>query len=164
MKVTYLLVLANIIVFALGMGWPLQSDWSLIGYGFTHGNAVHLGINMLGLLIFGVTVENQLGWWRLVLFYLVCIVAGGILQLHMSGIPAVGASAGVFGLVTAFCVMFPQRRVWFFFIPMRASVLLPLSIAIELAMMFFDLTPNVAHWAHLGGVLGAVIQLSIRKW
>lgn len=163
MKVTYILIAINVVLYLIGWQWPLTDAWQLIGYGFSHYSGLHLAVNMIGLLMLGLAMENEWGEIRMALFYLVSIAFGGLVQLGLAGVPTVGASAGIFGLMTAFCVVFPERKVWLFFIPMQAQTLLVVSVAIEVIQELTGITPGIAHWAHLGGVLGAGMQLVIRK-
>lgn len=164
MKVTYVLIAINVILFVIGWQFPLVDAWQLIGYGFSHGNLLHLVVNMLGLLMFGLVMEREMGEGPMVTFYLVCIIFAGMVQLSFgNGIPAMGASGGVFGLVTAYCAMYPDRKVRWFFIPMEARVFLALILSIEVLQMLTGITPGIAHWAHIGGAAGAGLQLAIRK-
>ena len=144
--------------------------WQLITYAFLHGNTTHLLLNMFALYMFGRDIEVQLGSRRFAWLYGASILAGGLVQLLVvtttleSGIaPTVGASGGVFGVLLAFGVMFPKRRVMLLFppIPMPAWVLVTGYAVVELASGVFGMSQGVAHFAHLGGMVGAAIVLLV---
>lgn len=135
--------------------------WQLLSYGFLHGGFAHLFFNMFGLWMFGRIVEQVWGAQRFLIYYLVCVVGAGITQvltlaLFSPGdmVPTVGASGGLFGILLAFGMMFPDARVMLLIppIPMTAKWLVIGYGALEL---FFGVTgtqAGVAHFAHLGGM------------
>jgi len=141
--------------------------WQLLTYQFLHGGLLHLFLNCWALFIFGREVEWTLGRARFLILYFSSGVVGGLFQLFVSwlwpnyfGGLAVGASAGVFGVVAAFAIFFPDRlliMLLFFVIPvkMRARSLLWFSLVITAAGIAFPvvLGGNIAHAAHLGGIL-----------
>src|SRR5699024_5154077 len=140
---------------------PAFHFWQLLSYGFLHANLSHLFFNMFGLWMFGRAVEYIWGGQRLLLYYLVCVVGAGICQLLTvsfisGGIPAptIGASGGVFGILLAFGMMFPNARVMLLIppIPMTAKWLVVGYGALELFLGFSGWQPGVAHFAHLGGM------------
>ena len=163
----------------LFMLWPLQSGgfdalsqgvgfmpWQLLTYGFLHdpNNFAHLLFNMLALLMFGAPLEYTWGNRRFLTYYLVCIAGAGLCQLLVTTWmasqgspvgPTLGASGGVFGLLLAHGMLFPNQRVMLLIppIPMRARTLVIIYGAIELLLGFTGLQPGVAHFAHLGGML-----------
>jgi len=173
--VTVAILVANVAVFVaeLGIGerafvpfalWPLGpyfAVWQILTYGFIHGSAGHVFFNMFAVYMFGSTMERVWGSPRFAAYYLVCVASAGITQLVVnaltgSGAPTVGASGGVFGLLLAFALYFPRQRLVLLFppIPMPAWLFVTLYGAIEL---FFGVTgtqAGVAHFAHLGGMLG----------
>ncbi len=143
--------------------------WTLVTYGFLHGTEgfwlVHIGINMLILYLFGRhlvgVIGNKLFWW----LYLVSTLVGGTVWLLFNftrGVPVVGASGAVFGVVICFICMNPSQRIGFFFIPVSFT---PKTIAYILlgytaiGFLFFELpgATNVAHSAHLGGALAGYL-------
>jgi membrane associated rhomboid family serine protease len=144
--------------------------WQLVTYSFLHGNALHLMINMLGLYMFGSEVERVLGDRRYFTYYLVSVLAAAIAQLVMSALaagppyPTVGASGGVFGLLLAYGMFFPRRMVMLIFppIPMPARVFVIFYAALELYLGVTGTQAGVAHFAHLGGMLGGFLML--RRW
>lgn len=144
--------------------------WQLVTYSFLHGNGLHLFVNMLGLFMFGSEVERVLGQRRYITYYLVSVLSAALAQLVMSAMaagppyPTVGASGGVFGLLLAYGMFFPRRIVMLIFppIPMPARVFVIFYAAIELYLGVTGTQAGVAHFAHLGGMLGGYLML--RRW
>ena len=151
-------------------GAPSFQVWQLLTYGFLHGSLTHLFFNMFALYMFGGEIERLLGTQRYVTYYLVCVVGAAVAQLlvisnmNMAPIPTVGASGGVFGLLLAFGMAFPQRRIMLMFppIPMPAWVFVTLYGLLELTLGVTGSASGVAHFAHLGGLLGG--WLVMRYW
>jgi membrane associated rhomboid family serine protease len=141
-----------------------------VTYSFLHGNGLHLFVNMLGLFMFGSEVERVLGRQRYITYYLVSVLSAALAQLVMSALsagppyPTVGASGGVFGLLLAYGIFFPRRIVMLIFppIPMPARVFVIFYAAIELYLGVTGTQAGVAHFAHLGGMLGGYLLL--RRW
>ena len=111
--------------------WPLGSGnfgpWQLVTYAFLHGDVLHLFFNMLGLWMFGGELERLWGVRRFVQFYFASVLTAAAAQLVVtalmgSAFPTVGASGGLFGLLLAFGMMFPNRIIMPLFppIPMKA--------------------------------------------
>ncbi|MFC6839702.1 rhomboid family intramembrane serine protease [Xanthomonas theicola] len=170
--------------FAPFMLWPIgQFDafspgqnfqiWQLLTYGFLHGGFSHLLFNMLALYMFGGPLEQTWGNKRFLTYYLVCVAGAGLCQLLVGWwtvsnggepYPTVGASGGIFGLLLAFGLLFPNQRVMLLFppIPMKARTFVIVFGALELVMGFTGWQPGVAHFAHLGGMLFG--WLLIRYW
>ena len=168
------------------MLWPLGGDiydsagmapsfmpWQLLSYGFLHGGFAHLAFNMLALVMFGAPLEYTWGERRYLTYYLVCVVGAGLCQLAVGSwavsngadpYPTIGASGGVFGLLLAYGMLFPNQRVMLLFppIPMKARTLVILYGVFELSLGLTGLQPGVAHFAHLGGMLFG--WLLIRYW
>jgi len=144
--------------------------WQLVTYSFLHGNGLHLFVNMLGLFMFGSEVERVLGYQRYFTYYFVSVLSAALAQLVMSAMaagppyPTVGASGGVFGLLLAYGMFFPRRMVMLIFppIPMPARVFVFVYAAIELYLGVTGTQAGVAHFAHLGGMLGGFLML--RRW
>ena len=148
--------------------WPLASPypefhiWQLLTYGFLHDlrGIAHIGFNMFGLWMFGRDLERMMGAQRFLIYYLTCVVGAGIVQLIVAGsqgmiYPTVGASGGVFGILLAFGMAFPNRMVMLMFppIPMKAKYMVILFGAMELYFGVSGRSPGVANFAHLGGML-----------
>ena len=136
--------------------------WQIVTYSFLHGGVGHIAFNMLALWMFGGPVENALGASRYTLYYFACVLGAAAAQLATVALlkpddfyPTLGASGGVFGLLLAFAYLYPQARVFLFFIPIPV----PARIAVVgylILELFFGVTgrqADVAHFAHLGGAL-----------
>jgi membrane associated rhomboid family serine protease len=165
--------------------WPLTPldghvyfrVWQVITYAFLHSTdkqmfGTHLLFNMLGLWMFGAEIERYVGPWRLACAYFASVITAALAQLvippllHAPPSPTIGASGGVFGLLLVYALMFPQRRVVPLIppIPMPAWVFATLYAAAEL---FFGVTGTlsaVAHFAHLGGMIGAGLVFTQWRW
>jgi membrane associated rhomboid family serine protease len=186
-----LLVAANALVFvlqSLSKGaldelfalWPLQAIdgesyfhvWQIITYAFLHStdNITHLLFNMLGLWMFGAEVERYVGPLRLLVCYFASVITAALSQLFVPilfGAPpayTVGASGGVFGLLLAYAFLFPKRKVIPLFppIPMPAWLFATLYAGVELFLGVTGTLSGVAHFAHLGGMVGSA--LVIMQW
>ena len=145
------------------------APWQLLSYAFLHGSLTHLAFNMFALYMFGGAIERVFGARRYLAYYLVCVLSAALAQLAvaaMSGAiyPTVGASGGVFGLLLAYGLYFPNNRVMLLFppIPMPARVFVFLYAAIELFLGVTGTQEGVAHFAHLGGMVGGYLML--RYW
>jgi membrane associated rhomboid family serine protease len=136
------------------------APWQLLTYGFLHGGLGHLFFNMFALYMFGLPIEQAWGTKRFVIFYLVCIVGAGLVQLLTAAVsgdiyPTIGASGGVFGLLLAFGMMYPNQRIMLLIppVPIKAKWFV---IGYGALTLFFGVTgtmAGVAHFAHLGGML-----------
>ena len=152
--------------------WPLGHGflpWQVLTYAFLHGSVGHLFFNMLGLWMFGSELERVWGQRRYLQFYAVSVLVAAATQLLVTGLlgsgnPTVGASGGLFGLLLAFGMTFPNRIIMPLVppIPMKAQIFVAVFGALELAMGFYSPTGGVAHFAHLGGMLGGFLM--IRYW
>jgi membrane associated rhomboid family serine protease len=152
--------------------WPAASGrfgpWQVLTYAFLHGSMFHLFFNMLGLWMFGSELERLWGQRRYAHFLLAGVLAAAAAQLLVTWIvgsnaPTVGASGGLFALLLAFGMLFPDRIIMPLFppIPMKARTFVIVFGALELAMGLFDYG-SVAHFAHLGGMVGG--YLMFRYW
>jgi len=185
--VTTALIVANVAVFLLQMVvpglvgpfalWPLSAAqasrgqvgfgvWQIVTYGFLHGDFLHLAFNMFALYMFGSAIEQVVGPRRYLVYYLVCIIAAALAQLGVTALlggiyPTVGASGGVFGLLLAYAVYFPRNRVMLLFppIPIPSRVFVVIYAAIELFLGVTGTQAGVAHFAHLGGLVGGAAVL-----
>jgi membrane associated rhomboid family serine protease len=186
------LILANVAAFALQMLnplllvrfalWPLGAHqiagpglavqfepWQLVTYAFLHGGIAHLALNMFALWMFGRDCERALGARRFLTLYFAAVLSAAAVQLAAgtlahSTYPTIGASGGVFGVLLAFAVLYPERRIMLLFppIPMPAWLFVTLYGLVELSNGVLGTDAGVAHFAHLGGMLGA--GLVLRRW
>jgi membrane associated rhomboid family serine protease len=189
--VTQALIVANIAVFLLEQVtgttlvewfalWPPGSalsdapafqPWQLVSYAFLHGSLTHLFFNMFGLYMFGGEIERLFGSRFFSLYYFACVVSAALCQLVVSGwtvgppVPTVGASGGIYGLLLAFGMYFPRRIVVLIFppIPMQARVFVFVFAALELFLGVTGTAAGVAHFAHLGGMLGGWLMIRYRR-
>lgn len=145
--------------------WP----WQLISYSFLHGSLGHLFFNMFALWMFGMQVENRWGSDRFGIFYFSCVLGAALTHLlfvpsaqtsvmggsfAQAAIPTVGASGGVYGILLAFGMMFPNQPIylWFLF-PIKAKWLVAGFGALELYSAVTGTSAGVANFAHLGGMV-----------
>jgi membrane associated rhomboid family serine protease len=182
--ITQALLLINVALFCIDIAlgeslsrwmalWPLASGefmpWQVVTYAFMHGGIGHLFFNMMGLWMFGSELEQMWGKQRFIRFYAASVLAAAATQLVLSMLggwmtPTVGASGGLFGLLLAYGMIFPDRTIMPLFppIPMKAKVFVAVYGAIELFLGVTGTNSGVAHFAHLGGMLGG--WLMIRYW
>ncbi|MDX3927647.1 MAG: rhomboid family intramembrane serine protease [Shinella sp.] len=150
----------------------VPEDATYITYAFLHGDFMHLATNMLFLWVFGDNVEDALGHFRFLVFYLVCAAAGalfhGIVE-PASEAPLIGASGAVSGVVAAYFLLHPKVRVWvlvFFRIPLPLPAVIPLAfwIAQQFYMLVVDRDSGVSWGAHVGGIVaGAILVVILRR-
>lgn len=152
--------------------WPLSTGlfwpWQMLSYGLLHGGMFHLFFNMLGLWMFGSELERLWGPRRYIQFLIAGVFAAAVAQLIVTAMtgslaPTVGASGGLFALLLAFGMLFPNRIIMPLFppIPMKARTFVIVFGLIELVLGYTDRS-GVAHFAHLGGMVGG--YLMIRYW
>lgn len=147
-----------------GLTWE-----TLVTSMFMHGSWVHLGSNMLFMWVFGNNIEDSMGHFRFLIFYLLAGLAAGGAHIALaasSGVPTVGASGAISGVLGAYLVLYPQVRVHVFFPPfwffsLRAYVVLGYWIVIQLLLGLGQLgggySSGVAVWAHVGGFVAGLI-------
>jgi membrane associated rhomboid family serine protease len=182
--VTRALIIANVAMFGLQLLvgdltvnylalWPWHSAsagappfqiWQVVSYGFMHDprNLSHLLFNMLALYMFGSDIERSMGTNRYLTYYFTSVVGAALTQLvvqallHSPPQPTLGASGGVFGILLAYGIAFPERRIMMIFppIPMPARVFVAMYGLFELALGVTGTQQGVAHFAHLGGMIG----------
>jgi membrane associated rhomboid family serine protease len=144
--------------------------YQLVTHMFMHGDLNHLFFNMFGLFMFGPSIEARMGSQKFLSYYF--LTGLGAMGLHMFvsylelqagsvspgtiNVPMLGASGAIFGVLTAYGVLFPNNRIMLLIppIPMKAKYMVILFAVLEL---FLGLGPfradGVAHFAHLGGAL-----------
>jgi membrane associated rhomboid family serine protease len=184
--VTRAIVIANVLVyllewlmpeqliglFALWPLGPLFHPWQVVTYAFLHDprNLLHIIFNMYALYMFGGALET---YWRsqgaatfYLLFYFASVLAAAgteLLVLSNSSVvePVLGASGGVFGVLLGFAWFFPRSKLIVLPIPVPISAWLLVAIygGIELWLGVTGRQDSVAHFAHLGGMLGGAIMI-----
>jgi len=139
--------------------------WQLLTYQFMHANLWHILINSWAIYLFGREIEETLGPRKFLVLFLAGGVVGGIFQVIAAllwpeyfGGPVVGASAGGFGLMAAYAVLFPERELTLLFPPVtfHAKTMLIFSAVLAVAGIVFPVD-HVANAAHLGGMLTGVV-------
>lgn len=141
---------------------PLSAPWQLVTYSLLHGDMFHILFNMFALWMFGSSLERVWGAKRMAFAYVSAVIAGAIAQLVVGAAletgsgPVIGASAGVFGILLAYALVFPHTRIMLLIppIPLPARVFVALYAALELFLGVTGTQAGVAHFAHLGGLLG----------
>lgn len=176
-----LLLTANIVGFLLELGggdslvgalalWPVGGGfmpWQLVSYAFMHAGITHLAFNMFGLWMFGRELEMLLGRRVFLRLYFASVLSAAATQLLMTTLsggayPTVGASGGVFGLLLAYGMLFPRRIVMLLLppIPLPARMFVTIYAGIELFLGVTGTQAGVAHFAHLGGMLGGYVVIN----
>jgi len=163
------LLIINFALWPAGVPGSPFMPWQLITYGFLHGNLTHILFNMFGLWMFGRELELMMGQKRFLTYFFTCVVGAGIVQLIVAGTqgalyPTIGASGGVFGILLAYGLTFPNRMVVLMFppIPMKAKYFVLFYGLLELYLGVSGGAPGVANFAHLGGMLFGFLLL--RYW
>jgi membrane associated rhomboid family serine protease len=149
----------------------VPDDATYITYSFLHGDIWHLAGNMLFLWVFGDNVEDALGHFRFLLFYLLCAAAGalthGLINTE-SQAPLIGASGAISGVVAAYFLLHPKVRVWvlvLFRIPLPLPAFIPLAFWIgqQFFMLVIDPEGGVSWGAHVGGIISGLILVVILR-
>jgi len=183
--VTYSLIAVNILVFSVQFFDPIYYEHLVLNYSlipahvlegrnlftvitsmFLHANLIHLGMNMLFLLISGDGCERAMGNSRFLVFYLACGILAGLFHTYMNSTsvtPTIGASGAIFGVLAAFAIMFPFRWLISLFglipIPVPAILFVFIEIFSETALVASGTVDYIAHTAHLGGFLAGVFLI-----
>jgi len=173
---------------------PLFEVWQPITYMFMHGGIAHLFFNMFGLFMFGGILEQRWGQKKFINFYLITGLGALALQWGVQALevyqitgrvindlnvvganpdlraiytsPMVGASGAIFGVLTAFAVLYPNVELMLMFIPfpVKAKYFIPIYIVIELFLGVARIPgDSIAHFAHLGGALIGFILVKLWK-
>jgi membrane associated rhomboid family serine protease len=194
--VVQFLLISNILIYMLEMStgsrlieafalWPLNTSpvpgfrfahahfqlYQLVTYAFLHGSVMHLLLNMYALWLFGTRMENVWGSRVFTIYYFVCVLGAGIVQLLVATLsgglyPTIGASGGIFGLLLAFGMSFPNERLLLIIppVPIKAKWFVTIYAVIELWAGVTGTEAGVAHFAHLGGMLfGYILIVYWRK-
>ncbi|MDB5803880.1 MAG: rhomboid family intrarane serine protease [Betaproteobacteria bacterium] len=193
LNLTRILILINAVIYCIELAipepvivnfglWPLGSAaagnppfeiWQLITYAFLHDpqSWTHILLNMWGLFMFGQQVEEVMGIKRYAGLYFSSVLMAGLTQLaftwfaHLPSGYTVGASGAVFGVMLAFAVFFPKRIIVLIIppIPLPARIFVVLYVLLELYLGVTGTQEGVAHFAHLGGLVGAIPFLLWRR-
>ncbi|MDR5865200.1 rhomboid family intramembrane serine protease [Halomonas koreensis] len=156
---------------ALPPGMPVGEfrSWQLLSYAFLHGSLFHLFINMFVLWMFGSPLERDWGSQRFAVYYLLCVLGAGAAQLAVVSLgtyaPTVGASGGVYALLLAFGMRYPNQYILLLIppIPMKAKYFVIVIGLVELWSGIAGTRQGVAHFAHLAGMLAGLGLLLGRR-
>lgn len=175
---TYGAIPANIFGTTTGVVLPFPSEVTLVSSQFLHGGLMHLGGNMLYLYIFGDNVEAAMGHMRFLAFYVAAGVMAALTHAALaqtSGIPMIGASGAISGVLGAYLLLYPYARVRILFLPLPipffkvfavpAIIVLGVWFAIQFVSAAYSSTEGggVAFWAHVGGFIAGVVLLPVFK-
>lgn len=143
--------------------------WQLVTYAFLHGGLIHLFFNMFALWMFGTQLEYTWGSRRFLFYFFFCVVGAALLQLYVvSGAaaegniyPTIGASGGVFGILLAFGMRFPNQYILLLIppIPIKAKYFVLIFGAITLYLGVTGTQAGIAHFAHLGGMIFGLLLI-----
>lgn len=173
-SVTSVLVLINVIAFIIcqlvggetivrefglyPIGSELFSPIQLISHMFLHGGFTHLLFNMIALLSFGSYIEKSIGSVKFLILYLSFGLFAAFFNMALVDSLVIGASGAIFGLFMMFAFMFPEEKVYLFFIPIGFKVKYIASL-VFLLEIFYGVSghvDNIAHFAHIGGGLAGI--------
>ena len=170
------IVLANVVVFFFTTSYPMLTGvlalqvhplavalrpWTPITYMFVHAGVGHLFFNMLWLFFMGSRVEAHLGGRKFLNLYILSGLGGVVLSFVFArGIAIVGASGAVYGVVLAYAMFWPRETIWIFgVIPVQPRAIAGFMLVMGLLGGFDRVADGVAHFAHLGGFLGAFVYV-----
>ena len=152
-----------------------QRLYTLLTSMFMHASWYHLLGNMLFLYVFGDNIEDVFGHLGYLAFYLVCgavaslaQVLGSMLLLQDLSYGVVGASGAISGVLGAYIVLYPRARIisliFYFILPVPAVIFLGAWFSLQLLYGVFDVTSNIAYFAHIGGfITGMILAFTIGK-
>jgi membrane associated rhomboid family serine protease len=138
--------------------------WQLATYSFLHANMSHLLVNMLTLWMFGSQEEQDWGPRKFLEFYFFCVIGAALVTVGVAytglpgvspGVPTIGASGGIYGLLIAFGMLYGDREIFLFPFPftIKAKYLVGIIIFVVVIATFQPSQGGVANFAHLGGLL-----------
>jgi membrane associated rhomboid family serine protease len=185
-----ILIAINVVAFVLQMIAPQLTElfglrprdvleslyvWQPLTYMFLHGGIGHILFNMLSLWMFGVELERMWGTAFFTRYYLVCGIGAAITTILCGFLPGdvgnqiyypltIGASGAVYGVLLAWAMYFPERRILFYFLfPIQARYFVIIIGAISLFSAVGSSGSGVAHFTHLGGLLVGWLYLRGRR-
>ncbi|GHU85480.1 rhomboid family intramembrane serine protease [Bacteroidia bacterium] len=169
----------------LGLHYPLAKHFfptQYITYMFMHANFSHIFFNMFALWMFGNILERTWGSKRFLFFYLFCGIGAGLIQnivnwIELSNYPVfyyysalenintIGASGAIYGLLLAFGMTFPNNYIYLYFLlPIKAKWFVIIYGLLELFSGISGSASNIAHFAHLGGMIFGIILILYWKY
>lgn len=136
--------------------------WQIVTYMFVHGSFLHILFNMLGLFIFGIQLEREMGSSEFLLFYFVTGIGTGLVSLALDA-NVIGASGAIYALLLAFATYFPYSRIYIWgILPLKAPVAVLLFAGISLFFQFSGMAAGIAHFAHLAGLVIGYLYFLVR--
>jgi membrane associated rhomboid family serine protease len=175
MKITFVLIIVTFLIFALQIATDIENGpitnnfslipsrallgawWQFFTYMWLHADFMHIFVNMFVLAMFGIIVETKIGRKCFLALYILAGLGSAWLHIALTGIsdiPMLGASGAVFGIMTAFGILFPKQIIIIFpGIPMPAIFAVIVLGIIELFFGISGLEPGIANWGHLGGIV-----------
>lgn len=158
-------------------GLHADNYWPFFTNMFLHGGWLHLIGNMWTLYIFGGNVENRMGRWNFLWFYLLCGIAASITHYYIninSTVPSLGASGAISGVMAAFALLYPRGKIVFFIPLLFIPFFFELSAFFYIFVWFFGQifngtfslmlsqnTAGIAFWAHVGGFIAGLALLPV---
>ena len=143
---------------------------------FMHGGIAHILGNMIFLLVFGDNIENRIGHFRYLIFYLVCGVLASLAHVFTTAllngnllVPTLGASGAISGVLGAYILLFPKRRVrviiFYFITDVSAIVAIGLWFVFQLisgaGLLSGTQVGGVAYAAHIGGFIAGLVLINL---
>ena len=166
------LIMANALAFLLSYNNPLlverfalipalltQRPWTAVTYMFLHGSFGHIFFNMLGLFVFGPPLEARLGGRRFLILYFIAGLTGAVLALASPGVPIVGASGAIYGVMMGYAWFWPRQQLLLWGIVAVEARILVVAFTIISLLGARSNAGGIAHFAHLGGFVGAWLYL-----
>jgi len=149
--------------------------WTFVSYMFMHGSFQHIFFNMLGLFIFGLHVERQMGSKEFLLYYFVTGTLAGVFSFaaycftRSYYVALMGASGALFAVELAYAVLFPDSIIYIWgIIPLRAPIMVLGYTALEMIFSITGFNSGVAHLTHLAGFgfgwLYFMLRFGINPW
>jgi membrane associated rhomboid family serine protease len=155
----------------------IKDKWLLtfVSYMFMHGNFTHILFNMLGLFLFGLQVERQMGSKEFLLYYFVTGTLAGVFSFvayyytHNYFAALIGASGALFAVELAYAIIFPDSIIYIWgIIPLRAPIMVLGYTALELFFSITKYNSGVAHLTHLAGFgfgwIYFMLRFGINPW
>jgi membrane associated rhomboid family serine protease len=149
--------------------------WQIVTYAFLHGGLLNLALNLYALLLFGVPLERRWGSQRFAVFFFACVIGAALVHLAVAefflfhgrtAYPVTGAAGGVFGLLLAFGMLYPDVELTPLFRRIHVKALW-FAIGYGVAELVAGVTgtaAGTAHFDHLGGMLTGFVLLRGAGW
>lgn len=157
------------------LGGSRFHPYQILTYAFLHGGVLHLSLNLYALWLFGVPLERRWGPQRFAIYFFACVIGAALVHLAVAefdlahgaiAYPVVGASGGVFGLLLAFGMRYPDVELMLLFppVPVKALWFVIGYGVVELVAGVTGTAAGMAHFAHLGGMLTGFFLLRGGEW